>query len=77
MTGLLSVDWTTIPSPVDDGAAKSLTGQSIPPVVLTATDGRSICLASLGGTIVVYAYPMTSLFAADREMRLPGSEVGR
>lgn len=59
MTNLLSVDWSTIPAPVDDGAAEHLTGRRIPAIPLSATDGRSIDLSSLEGTVVVYVYPMT------------------
>ncbi len=59
MTNLLSVDWSKIPAPTDDGAAKHLIGQAMPAVSLAATDGRLVDLASLEGTIVIYAYPMT------------------
>ena len=59
MTDLLSVDWTKIPPPVDDGGAEHLTGMSVPSVTLAATDGRAIDLSELDGTVVVYAYPMT------------------
>jgi peroxiredoxin len=59
MTNLLSVDWSKIPAPTDDGAAKHLVGLPLPSMSLAATDGRSVDLASLEGTIVVYAYPMT------------------
>ena len=59
MTNLLSVDWSKIPAPSDDGAAKHLIGKPVPPISLRSTDGRSIDLASLQGTTVVYAYPMT------------------
>ena len=59
MTNLLSVDWSRIPAPIDDGAAKHLIGLPLPSVLLAATDGRSVDLASLEGTTVVYAYPMT------------------
>ena len=59
MTNLLSVDWSKIPAPPDDGAAKHLVGLPLPSISLAATDGRPVDLASLEGTIVVYAYPMT------------------
>ena len=59
MTNLLSVDWSKIPAPSDDGAAKHLIGMPVPSIPLSSTDGRSIDLASLQGTTVVYAYPMT------------------
>ena len=56
---LLSVDWSTIPAPADDGAAAHLSGASVPPVALPATDGTSVVLSSLKGRIVVFAYPRT------------------
>lgn len=59
MTDLLSVDWSKIPPPVDDGGARHLTGMSIPSGTLPATDGRSVDLSALDGTVIVYAYPMT------------------
>ena len=59
MTNLLSVDWSKIPPPVDDGGAKHLTGMPVPSVTLQASDGRSVDLSKLDGTVIVYAYPMT------------------
>ena len=59
MTNLLSVDWSKIPAPTEDGAGKHLVGLRLPSIPLVSTDGRSIDLASLDGTIIVYAYPMT------------------
>ena len=50
-------DWSTIPAPADDGAARHLTGMKIPPVELPATDGSRVTLASSKGRTVVYAYP--------------------
>jgi len=59
MTNFMSVDWSKIPAPMDDGAAKHLVGLQLPSMSLAATDGRSVDLASLKGTTIVYAYPMT------------------
>ena len=56
---LMGVDWTKIPAPVDDGAAKHLVGMTLPPVVLPATDGTSVMLSHLKGRIVLFAYPRT------------------
>lgn len=53
------VDWSTIPAPEDDGAARHLEGLHMPDVALPATDGSTIALASLSGLTVVYAYPRT------------------
>jgi peroxiredoxin len=59
MTNLLTVDWSKLPPPGDDGGARHLIGSPIPSLPLQATDGRVVDLAALGGTTVVYAYPMT------------------
>jgi peroxiredoxin len=52
-------DWSTIPAPVDDGAARHLVGANLPPVPLPSTDGDAVDLCSLSGRTVVYAYPRT------------------
>ena len=60
MTGTIDApDWSTIPSPVDDGATKHLVGAPLPAVGLPATDGTNVDLSSLAGRTVVYAYPRT------------------
>jgi peroxiredoxin len=59
MTSLLSVDWTQIPAPEDDGAAKHLAGMRLPPLSLRTTNGDHIDLSALQGRTVIYAYPMT------------------
>ncbi|MES2751574.1 MAG: peroxiredoxin [Pseudomonadota bacterium] len=56
---LIDVDWSKIPAPIDDGAAKHLVGMKIPPVVLPATDGASVMLSKLSGRVVLFAYPRT------------------
>jgi peroxiredoxin (alkyl hydroperoxide reductase subunit C) len=56
---LLEVDWSKIPSPVDDGAARHLVGMMMPSIRLVATDDSSVTLASLPGRTVVFAYPRT------------------
>ena len=56
---LTSVDWSRIPAPVDDGAARHLQGSRMPDVALPGTDGQSVSLARLPGRIVVFAYPRT------------------
>jgi peroxiredoxin len=56
---LLEVDWSKIPAPTDDGAAKHLVGMAIPPLGLLATDDTSVTLAELPGRTVVFAYPRT------------------
>jgi peroxiredoxin (alkyl hydroperoxide reductase subunit C) len=48
-----------LPVPVDDGAADHLRGMRIPHVSLFSTHGDMIDLASLTGTVVVFAYPRT------------------
>jgi len=55
----MDVDWTRIPAPRDDGAARHLEGQDLPAVTLRATSGELVDLSKLSGRTVVYAYPMT------------------
>ncbi len=57
-THLHNVDWSRLPAPQDDGAAQYLPGRRVPARPLLATDGARICLATLLGWAVVYAYPM-------------------
>lgn len=45
---------------IDDGACAHLTGMVVPSVPLPTTSGRTVDLATLPGTVVVYAYPRTS-----------------
>lgn len=56
---LEQVDWSTIPTPEDDGAADHLTGRALPAVILPATDGTAVDLSALTGRTVLYCYPMT------------------
>ena len=59
MSQAAAVDWSTIPAPLEDGAADHLTGARLPSVALKATDATRIDLSSLTGRTVVYAYPRT------------------
>src|SRR6186713_2533897 len=52
-------DWSAIPAPHDDGAARHLTGARFVSVPLIATTGEHIDLSALAGRTVVYAYPRT------------------
>jgi peroxiredoxin len=54
---LMQVDWSKIPAPHDDGAARHLEGLRLPDIALAATDGRSVALSRCQGRTVVYAYP--------------------
>ena len=56
---LLEVDWSKIPAPSDDGGAAHLTGMSMPPVTLLATDDTTVDLSTLRGRTVVFGYPRT------------------
>lgn len=58
---LLEVDWSKIPAPADDGAARHLTGMTVPVVPLTATDRTIVSLAKVPGRVVVFAYPRTGV----------------
>lgn len=60
MDGLSNpLDWSSVPAPIDDGAATHLLGSHVPSVALQATNGARIDLAALSGVAVVYAYPRT------------------
>jgi len=48
-----------LPAPLDDGAARHLTGARLPDIALAATDGSSVNLSRLTGRTVVYIYPRT------------------
>lgn len=54
-------DWSTLPAPIDDGAARHLRGMRIASAALPATDGSTIDLSTLPNTVVVYAYPRTGV----------------
>lgn len=56
---LLAVDWSKIPAPEDDGAARHLIGMALPPVSLLATDDTMVTLAELTRRTVVFGYPRT------------------
>jgi peroxiredoxin len=58
---LLNVDWTKVPAPVDDGAARHLVGLALPDLALAATDGMAINPSRLPGRSVVFAYPRTGV----------------
>ncbi len=59
MSYLADVDWSKIPAPRDDGAARHLPGMPLASVPLAATDGSTVDLAALPGRAVVYVYPRT------------------
>ncbi len=56
---LYDIDWSTIPTPANDGAAAHLTGLRLPKLALGATDGSQVDLSRLPGRSVVYIYPRT------------------
>ena len=59
MVNLYDVDWSQLPKPKDDGAAAHLTGLTLKPLSLPATDGSEVDLMRLEGQTVLYIYPMT------------------
>ena len=74
---LLEVDWSKIPAPVDDGAARHLRGAKVPDIALAGTDGAQVSLARIAGRIVVFAFPRTGepgkpALVADWDM-IPGA----
>ena len=52
---------TDIPAPQDDGAARHLSGLTLPSLALAATDGNAVDLSNLKGRTVVYIYPRTGV----------------
>jgi len=51
---------TGLPAPVDDGAARHLSGRVLPALELPATDGSTVRLDRLaGGRWVLFVYPLT------------------
>ena len=54
-----------IPAPLDDGAARHLTGMRLPDLALLATDGARVNLSRLEGRTVVYVYPRTGVPGQD------------
>jgi peroxiredoxin len=64
-TSVDAPDWSSIPRPVDDGAAAHLAGLPMPSIPLAATDGTTVDLSSLPGLVVVYAYPRTGVPGID------------
>jgi peroxiredoxin (alkyl hydroperoxide reductase subunit C) len=58
---LLEVDWSQIPAPRDDGAARHLVGMALADVPLPATNGAVVSLAKIAGRVVLFAYPRTGV----------------
>ncbi len=56
---LHAIDWSRLPPPVDDGAARHLPGTAVPDISLLATDDSGVSLARLRGRTVIYSYPLT------------------
>jgi peroxiredoxin len=61
MSFIATPDWSTLPIPEDDGAARHLPGIRLPSIPLLATDGSMVDLVSLKGWTVVFAYPRTGV----------------
>jgi peroxiredoxin len=59
MSSIATPDWSTIPAPKDDGAARHLIGMQLPAIALQATDGSTVDFSALRGRTVVYTYPRT------------------
>src|SRR4029077_14408525 len=54
-----------LPVPIDDGAARHLTGASLPDITLPATAGPAVTLSKLKGASVLYVYPRTGVPGVD------------
>jgi peroxiredoxin len=55
------IDWSRLPTPVDDGATAHLVGLHLPSIPLPATDATTVDLAQQRGCTVVYVYPRTGV----------------
>lgn len=58
-SSFLSIDFSSLPRPEDDGRAAHLAGTAVPAIELAATDGTRVDLARQPGRLIVYAYPLT------------------
>jgi peroxiredoxin len=58
---LLHVDWSKLPIPQDDGAARHLEGGRLPDFAIAGTGGVTVNLGRLTGRTVVFVYPMTGM----------------
>ena len=54
-----------LPVPIDDGAARHLTGATSPHITLPATAGPAVTLSRLKGLTVLYVYPRTGVPGVD------------
>ena len=54
-----------LPVPIDDGAARHLTGAKLPDITLPATAGPPVTLSTLKGVSVLYIYPRTGVPSVD------------
>lgn len=55
----MDIDWSKLPVPEDDGAARHLVGASVADVALPSSAGGSVSLAKLRGRTVLFICPMT------------------
>ena len=57
---LTKVDWSKLPVPEDDGAAKHLVGLRLPDISLPSTDGETVNVTGIRGVglKVLFCYPM-------------------
>jgi peroxiredoxin len=56
----MSIDFSRLPVPTDDGAADHLPGSAVPDVALPSTQGGELSLAEAArDRVVVYVYPRT------------------
>lgn len=57
--GLAHVDWSKLPAPEEDGAARHLPGILVPSIAMPSTAGGEVVLADLSGRTIVFTYQMT------------------
>lgn len=61
INGVLTELPNGLPIPEDDGRASHLTGAFLSSMTLLSTSAVEVNLASLSGTVVIFAYPMTGV----------------
>ncbi|CAE6719413.1 hypothetical protein [Paraburkholderia haematera] len=49
MTDTIVIDWSALPVPIDDGAARHLEGSRLPDISLNSINGEAVDLSSLAG----------------------------
>ena len=57
---LHDIDWSSLPTPLDDGLCDHLTGVHMPDCEIPSTSDQSVNFGTLPGLSVLFFYPMTA-----------------